>query len=202
MIQKLEPKGFDVSEVKKHQIVLGDTGCHGMRGYARREMHTHGVLPHYVVGRDGEVYQFGELLWTGKGVSSPGMRLRDLVGFRGLRKLNQGAVRIDLEAYGAKLPNVNYDKTVWYEYCPSCKYRGVQYWEMYTDKQLASLKDLLREVRKAMGIDFVIDPMLGDSRMCHGAIAGAKGVYFAGSYRGDAVGCHPQLELLKVIKTF
>lgn len=112
-------------------------------------------------------------------------------------------IEIWLEAYGplSDLPAGEEEgRTVWYEYCPSCKYRGEQWWEMYTDKQIAAVEKLAGEKVKEYGIRFWMDPYMGGRYVSEGAIGGMPGVYLGGCMRPGRVGCHPQIELMQALK--
>lgn len=86
-----------------------------------------------------------------------------------------------------------------YEYC-SCKpYHGCQHYEMIGDKQLNSLRRLLKSLLSQFHIQFPYDNQLG--AICPRAIAGRSGIYFASSYDKRRSDVHPQIELIHLIKS-
>ena len=172
---KINRKYFEKSEVVVEeskvirQIVLEDSNCHGAKEYAEWEDDK----AHYFVGKDGKVYA--------------------LRGHDG-----EDVVRVALEAlHGTNMPD--WELTLWYEYCSQCRYRGLQYWDYYTGRQLDGLRELLMALNKDM-MDWNADPRLGDRVASRGGKEGAPGVYLRGTVVDGQVGCHPQPELLRVIR--
>lgn len=80
-----------------------------------------------------------------------------------------------------------------YEYC-SCR----KVYEMMSDHQLNALRRLLKSLLSQFGIRFRYDNQLG--RICHRAISGDSGIYFASSYDSSREDIHAQFELVMMIK--
>jgi N-acetyl-anhydromuramyl-L-alanine amidase AmpD len=78
-------------------------------------------------------------------------------------------------------------------------YRGFYAFEKYTDKQIAAVKDLLVYWNKIYGIPLEYNEDMWD--LSYDALAGKSGVYSHTSYRSDKSDCHPQPELIKMLKS-
>ena len=70
---------------------------------------------------------------------------------------------------------------------------------MIGDKQLNSLRRLLKSLLSQFHIQFPYDNQLG--AICPRAIAGRSGIYFASSYDKRRSDVHPQIELIHLIKS-
>jgi len=87
-----------------------------------------------------------------------------------------------------------------YEYC-SCKpYHGCQHYEYVGDKQLATLREVLKQWIADFGIRYPYDNQLGE--ICPRAQAGKSGIYFASSFDKKRADIHPQREIIDIIKAF
>lgn len=86
-----------------------------------------------------------------------------------------------------------------YEFCSCSPYRGCQHWEMVGDKQLASLRVLVKDMMTERGMSFRYDNQLGD--VCPGALRGNDGIFFASSFDKRRMDIHPQVEILNMIKS-
>lgn len=86
-----------------------------------------------------------------------------------------------------------------YEYCSRSKYRGCQFYEYVGDMQLRSLRSLLVQLLQERQISFPYDNQLG--QVSPRALAGGSGIYFASSYLDGRSDLHPQIEVLRIIKS-
>ena len=82
--------------------------------------------------------------------------------------------------------------------CIRDRYRGYKYYEKYTDKQIAALKDVLEYLTKKYDIPFEYKEDMWD--VSKDALNGVSGIYSHTSYRADKSDCHPQPELISMIK--
>lgn len=93
-----------------------------------------------------------------------------------------------------------YPVRVPYEFC-SCKpYHGCQHYEYVGDKQLATLRGVLRRWLDEMGMHYPYDNQLG--AVCPRALAGKSGIYFASSFDKYRSDIHPQKEIIDIIKAY
>jgi N-acetyl-anhydromuramyl-L-alanine amidase AmpD len=78
-------------------------------------------------------------------------------------------------------------------------YRGSRYYHRYKKEQLDSLELLLGYLCERYQIPKTYNSDMWD--ISPRAIIGAPGIYSHVSYRKDKSDCHPQLELIKILKT-
>jgi hypothetical protein len=77
-------------------------------------------------------------------------------------------------------------------------FRGSFYFQKYTDKQLESLKNLIEYLTETYNIpkDYKKDMW----NISSSALAGSPEIYTHVSYRKDKSDCHPQSELIEILK--
>lgn len=93
-----------------------------------------------------------------------------------------------------------YPVRVPYEFC-SCKpYKGCQHYEYVSDKQVSTLREVLRRWKDEMGLRYPWDNQLGE--ICPRAVAGKSGIYFASSFDKTRSDIHPQKEIIDIIKAY
>ena len=119
--------------------------------------------------------------------------------------LNKQSIGIELCCYGSlKLVNgqfinaynriIRSTEVVTYDQ----PFRGTRYFQKYTLVQLQSLRQLLQMLLTKHNIQFQYDPAMWD--LCKEAMKGQQGIYTHVSYRKDKSDCHPQPELIAVLK--
>lgn len=77
--------------------------------------------------------------------------------------------------------------------------RGSQYYEIYTDEQIASLKNLLLHIHKEYGVPLYYHPNMFEQNS--EALKGYHGIWSHVSYRSDKQDCHPQPNLINMLKS-
>ena len=121
------------------------------------------------------------------------------------RILNKQSIGIELCCWGSlKFKNEKYlsttgveipkDEVTTYEQ----PFRGVNYFQKYTEKQLESLKLLLQYLCETYKIPKTYIPEMWE--ISKSALRGDKGIFTHVSYRKDKSDCHPQKELVEVLK--
>lgn len=84
-------------------------------------------------------------------------------------------------------------------------FRGFQFWEKYTEKQIYSLKELLKQIAERNSIDLRegIQKLLKNGNKAFelqsSALAGKPGLWTHGNYRRDKLDCSPQPDLVEMI---
>lgn len=78
-------------------------------------------------------------------------------------------------------------------------YKGYKYYQKYTDYQLESLRKLLVYLCESYGIDKSFKDGLFDIHQ--GALKGESGIFTHTSVRPDKFDCHPQPELIDILKS-
>lgn len=195
----------------KRQIVLHHTASGpGIDGdYSWWKSTQERVATHFIIDREGQVWQlFPEENWAYHlGLS------REHFAKQGLawQNLDRQSIGIELDSWGplerdtegkfhpkgmkgrAKaVENVH-------EYCRNNPFKGQVFWEAYTDRQLMALRELLHELTRRHGI-----PRAYNSSMwavLPDALRGYCGIFTHCSYRADKLDCHPQPQLINVLKT-
>ena len=79
-------------------------------------------------------------------------------------------------------------------------YRENRYFQKYNEKQLESLKLLLQYLCETYKIPKTYIPEMWE--ISKSALRGDKGIFTHVSYRKDKSDCHPQKELVEVLKSF
>ena len=120
--------------------------------------------------------------------------------------LNKQSIGIELCSWGSlKFKNDKYfsstnvevpiKEVTTYDY----PFRGIRYYQKYTDKQLESLKFLLQYLCETYKIPRTYIPEMWE--ISKSALRGDKGIFTHVSYRKDKSDCHPQRELVEVLKS-
>jgi N-acetyl-anhydromuramyl-L-alanine amidase AmpD len=206
---EIKKKQYIAKSTEKTQIYL----CHSVSGdNAEDYVASLPQAPHYVIDRKGNLFSavpqenYSRFL---------GVTLKDVSDFRP----DEISITIVLLSYGVLLRNgekfykigtFDKDKNKYtpdlstpvehpYEYCPCAPFRNFIYYEMYTDKQLATLRKLLQELIARLGIDYHFDPSAG--AISQRAIVGQAGIYLRSQLAQRFTDCHPQRELLNILKS-
>lgn len=160
----------------------------------------------YIISRDGEIVQtFDDNKWA----HHLGIKESTLKKYGSSvtnTRLNQLSIGIELDSWGGlEFKNGKYlaagkieipkENVVTY----SEGYRGFKHFEKYTDKQLASLKELLLFLTDK----YQINKSYNDNMFTVNdkALKGYHGIWSHTSYREDKSDCHPQPELINMIKS-
>lgn len=162
------------------------------------------ISTHVIIDKTGVIWQLYSSRFWGHHLGIKSKIFRDLNLPRINTKLNKESLGIELDslgpvdkdgnsiAYGSRLTT---DSLIEY---PD-KYRGYQYFEKYTNQQLESLQLLLRywvnkyDISKKYNQDmWKISPR---------ALTGENGIWTHTSVRPDKSDCHPQPELIEILKS-
>jgi N-acetyl-anhydromuramyl-L-alanine amidase AmpD len=157
-----------------------------------------------LIDRDGTIHQvFSSKFWgfhlgeNGKDHVKVGLRYQrndmnsigiEIDSWGGLKKKNGKWVSYT----GAVVP----DESV-IEYLEG--YRGYKAFEKYTDAQIESVRQLLVYWNEVYGIPLNYHEDMWD--ITANALSGRKGVFTHNSYRSDKSDCHPQPELIEMLKS-
>lgn len=79
------------------------------------------------------------------------------------------------------------------------KYRGYQYFEKYTPEQLQAAKELIIAMCNQFNIPKVFQQNMFDVNKL--ALQGTPGIWTHTSFRADKSDCHPQPELIQMLKS-
>jgi N-acetyl-anhydromuramyl-L-alanine amidase AmpD len=79
------------------------------------------------------------------------------------------------------------------------KFRGYQYFEKYTPEQIEAARELIIAIGHSYDIPLHYNPAMWD--VSDAALAGVPGVWSHVSFRKDKSDCHPQPELIEMLKS-
>lgn len=159
----------------------------------------------YIIGRDGDIHQlFDDEYW----IHHLGIKQYMLNQFGSKvsnDRLNQLSIGIELDNWGGLIKKN--DK--WYNYTGievkpefvqeyKNGYRGYYAFEKYTNSQILSLKELLLFLISKYGIPKGFNGNMFDFN--GNALKGTHGIWTHTSYRPDKSDCHPQPELINMLK--
>lgn len=158
--------------------------------------------------KDGDIIQcFDDSLWCHHlGLTSAQCAVGN-PGAKGNVELNKLSVAIEICNFGYLVKKDNDFVTYTGNIIPpsdvtvySTPYKGYIYYHRYTDAQLSSLKELLQYLCEKWKIptDYKGDDMFNVNVR---ALRGEPGVWTHTSVRADKFDCHPQPELIALLKT-
>jgi len=174
------------------------------------------IATSFIIDREGKLHKcFGDDFWA----NHLGGKAKDFAAMGvPYKKLDPNNIGIELDSWGAlaqhtdgkfypvryegskALPNLKCKPAAnIYEYCSSFKFRGVQYYERYTTAQLDTLCELLQYLQKKHKIPTNYNSDIWN--LCRRALQGEPGIYSHVSFRPDKSDCHPQPELVNLLKT-
>lgn len=159
----------------------------------------------YIIGRDGKVTEvFDPKYWIHHlGVTAA--TLKKYSSSVSNERLNQLSVGIEIDSWGqlttkdGKYYNylnreVNVPVQTYHQ-----PYRRYSFYEKYTDAQIQALKELLLNLNKELGIPLnYFDEMFTTNQK---ALKGYHGIWTHSSFREDKNDCHPQPELIAMLKS-
>lgn len=159
----------------------------------------------FIIGRDGVITQiFDEKYWIHHlGIKS--FLLRQFGSTVSNDRLNQLSIGIELDSWGGLVKRSGKWYTDGGTEIPLCNvqaydkaYRGYYGFEKYTALQLVALNELLQFLCNKWGIKKDYFPEMFDFNAK--AVKGYHGIWTHTSYRPDKSDCHPQPELIQMLK--
>lgn len=210
-------------ETNKKQIVLHHTvSGEGVNGDLTWWLTTASrIATHFVIARDGTPYQCFNSKYWGHHLGITSSVFIDF-GFKTALgknlKLNKESISIEIDSWGGLVEKdgefypakwhslekrftantnckpLHIDDVVKYEQ----SYRGFKYFEKYTDAQIQTVEELCIYFgsKYAIPLDYN-DAMWGVNIR---ALAGVEGIWTHTSYRKDKSDCHPQAQLVDMLK--
>lgn len=206
------------SQIVIHHTVSGDSVSGDIKWWEQTESR---IATCIIIARDGTIHTlFKSENWA----HHLGVRIKvfDSIGVkRKYRKssktgrlfvsnnieLNEGSIGVELDSWGglkkvgdkfytaATNKEISSDKVVDY----GEEIRGYRYYEKYTEEQIYSLKFLLKYWNDKYEIPLDYKEDMWD--LSKGALTGEPGVWTHTSYRPDKSDCHPQTELIEMLKS-
>jgi N-acetyl-anhydromuramyl-L-alanine amidase AmpD len=200
------PKNQYIDEVQPKRIVILH---HTAGGSAKSSIDWWKQTPErvattVVIDRDGTVYRaFPYDRWA----SALGIK-QTVFNNYGIPNINQRldqiSIQIELASWGGltqkdgKFYNfANKEITAVTKY--DKPFRGYQYYESYTKEQIAAVASLLVSFNADYGIKLDYNPEMWE--VSKKALVGTWGIWSHVSYRNDKSDCHPQPELIEMLKS-
>jgi N-acetyl-anhydromuramyl-L-alanine amidase AmpD len=206
---------FQKTQLSIHHTVSG-SGVEGDIAWWIQSLFRIGTA--FIIDREGVIHQLFSSKYYAKhlGVKDEALLKHGISGIA--NDLNKHSIGIELDSWGGLIEeNGLYYPALWDKkrnlYVPNhkCKplvaeqvekypqpYRGFLYYEKYTPAQIESLYNLLRYLTTTYEIPRVYNPSMWD--VSRAALAGKKGIWSHVSYREDKSDCHPQPELIVMLK--
>lgn len=160
----------------------------------------------FIIDREGNIHQvFDEKYWIHHlGIQQQTLKIHNSQVSN--NRLNQLSIAIELDSWGglvkrgekyysytgAEVPKENV-----IEY--PTPYRGFKYFEKYTPAQIKALKELLQHLIAKWGIPKEYNANMFEFNAQ--AVRGTHGIWTHSSYRPDKNDCHPQPELIEMLKS-
>lgn len=206
--------GYFQEETQKDQIYIHHTASDG-NPYGVVEYWTNQknkVSTSFIIARgdgknykDGDIIQcFGSKYWAWH----LGLKGSDLVsGGRNSHDMNSKAIGIEICNWGYLVQKGSSFVTYAGSKIPASqittypnKYKGYQYYQKYTDAQLKSVKILLQYLceRYEIPTEYKGDEIFAIDKRC---LMGESGIFTHTSCRKDKWDCHPQPELITMLKS-
>ena len=204
--------------VVKNQIVLHHTASgKGVDGDVNMFMKPGRIATHFIIGSDTIYQLFEEQYWAYH------LGIKQSV-FKNLKlpilNLNKTSIGIEIDNWG-KLMEINGEFRAWpndygrgsqmrkgkpikvvldtnevVEYAKP--FRGSQYYQKYTDFQLKATSNLIKQLASKHSIPLNYNEDMWDVSL--NALKNKPGIYTHVSYRSDKSDCHPQPELINMLK--
>lgn len=160
----------------------------------------------FVIARDGTITQvFDEKYW----IHHLGIRQYMLNQFGSTvsnNRLDQLSIGIELDSWGGLIRKDGKWISAVGSVIPDCDvvqypqgFRGFTAFERYTPSQIDALKQLLQHLGAKWGISLKYQSEMWEFN--RKAIVGTHGVWTHVSYRPDKSDCHPQIELIEMLKS-
>lgn len=200
------PKNQYVDEVQPKRIVILH---HTAGGSAKSSIDWWKQTPErvattVVIDRDGTVYRaFPYDRWA----SALGIK-QSVFNNYGIPNINQRLDQISIQIELANWGGLTQKDGKFYNFANKeitavTKYdkpfRGYQYYESYTKEQIAAVASLLVSFNADYGIKLDYNPEMWE--VSKKALVGTWGIWSHVSYRNDKSDCHPQPELIEMLKS-
>jgi hypothetical protein len=216
-VENVDFEGFYFkAEFTKKQIIwhhsAGWDNARGMFDWWKNDKVTH-VATSIGISDDGKIWKgFDEKFWA----ASIGCKIDSFqnngisLQYRNGRVINnqaldESAVAVEICNWGSLTEkggkfytwaNVELPK----EKVIELNYKGIKYYEVYTDEEIKALKywTLLNAMRFEIPLDYSYDEFFSISKK---ALSGQKGIFTHNSYRSDKTDVSPQPKLIEMSKT-
>ena len=189
------PEVFPKKQIVLHHTVSGPNAKNVISGWGYTPVR---VATAFVSDGDGIIYQcFSSAHWA----HHLGTHNRNNT------QLNQQSIGIEICNWGALIEKGGRYFSTFNREVPKeevidygMQWRGHRYFHKYKDEQLESLKTLLEYLCEKYTIPNTYQPDMW--KLNTQAMNGTPGIWTHVSFRADKSDCHPQLSLIKMLKSF
>jgi N-acetyl-anhydromuramyl-L-alanine amidase AmpD len=193
-------KGYNADETTKKQIYLHHTagGADALSTFKFWEADAINVGTCVAISRDGQIVQgFDSKFWA----YHLGLKSSHFLGLP-YTNLDKSSIGIELCNWGYLTKKGNkYYNYVGKEVKDVCKletpYKGYEYFENYTTKQIESVKELLLLWRDKYAIDLTYNEDIW--QVTKRALSGKNGVFTHNSVRKDKIDVYPHPQLIEML---
>ncbi len=207
--EKTLPKNqYFQEETQKKIIVLHHTmsGAGVENDIAWWDSNSERVGTHYIIDRNGEVTRVVEDKYWIHHLGIKQSMLNQMGSNVTNTRLNQLSIGIEIDSWGGLVKNKEGKWITWTgkEVAPENValypngYRGYYGYEKYTEEQINSVKELIIYLSEKHQIPKKYFPEMFDFNAK--ALKGYHGIWTHTSYRPDKSDCHPQPELIAMLK--
>lgn len=164
--------------------------------------------PHYYIQKNGEIINYYDDQYWGNHLDF----LNSDLEYFGIFKeydVEKTSISILLESLGVAYfdhnrkifisLNLGIEVPRVYEFCSNAKFKGHQYYDFITTKQIESLRELLVELTKKHHIPTKYNPDMWS--LSRKALTGTPGIWTHNSYRTPSIDPHPQIELVNLLRS-
>lgn len=201
VFEEFPPEQYYRRKGNKKQIVLHHTvSGKGLEGDLNWWLSTTSrIATAFIIGRDGKIHQnFSSKYWAHHlGIKQSVFTEHNISLNANNTWLNINSIGIELDSWGGLKEEELKKVDGFVERYPD-NYRGYEYFEQYTPKQIASLKELLIYLCEKYEIPKDYNEDMWD--VSKNALEGKAGIWSHTSYRKDKSDVHPQPSLIKTLK--
>lgn len=211
---KYYQKEYTKTQVCLHHTVSGNGVEGDLNSFLNRQDNVNVPI---LITRDGQIYQFYSTKYWAYHL---GITTKDLykVGIKIYHNINPFCIGVELDSWGGLLQSTNGN---WYpalsvkgKFIPNTKcnsidndniifydngFRGFFAFEKYTKEQIQSVKELLILWNERYKIPLTYNQDMFE--LSKNALTGKLGIWTHASYRSDKSDCHPQPELIDMLKS-
>jgi N-acetyl-anhydromuramyl-L-alanine amidase AmpD len=199
-IKQIAFKGFNAQETTKKQIYLHHTagGADATSTFKFWESDPLNVGTCVAISRDGQIVQgFDSKFWA----YNLGLKSSHFLGLP-YKNLDKSSIGIEICNWGYLVQKgTKFYNYVGKEVKDVCKldtpYKGYQYFENYTTKQIESVRELLLLWRDKYAIDLTYHEDIW--QVTKRALSGKNGVYTHNSVRKDKIDVYPHPQLIEML---
>lgn len=157
------------------------------------------IATHFIISRSGKIRQnYSSKYWAHHlGIKTKIFEDNNIDPSGKNLWLNMKSIGIELDSWGGLKKSETTKVNGFVENYPD-KFRGYEFFETYTPKQITALRELLKYLCDKYNIPLNYNEDMWD--VSKDALNGKPGIWSHTSFRPDKSDCHPQESLIKMLK--